>query len=171
MKNKKEIVGFIVVIVIVALSFFIYKNTNKGIEKTSLRLKWIAQAQFAGFYTANQKGYYKDAGLDVTINPAGPNISPIQSVATGNDEFGIAGADQIIAAIDNGVPIVVGYFLMIYIFKIFVLAMDGYFSFYMKPVSMILAVVYLLVGYAFVSVIDYIRIKKVPMSEALKNVD
>ncbi|MCR4945323.1 MAG: permease [Lachnospiraceae bacterium] len=66
---------------------------------------------------------------------------------------------------------VVGYFLMIYIFKIFILAMDGYFSFYMKPVSMILAVVYLLVGYAFVSVIDYIRIKKVPMSEALKNVD
>lgn len=40
------------------------------------------------------------------IEPAGPNISPIQSVTSGANEFGIAGAEQVITAIDNGVPIV-----------------------------------------------------------------
>ena len=51
------------------------------------------------------------------------------------------------------------------------LQMDGYFMFYMKPESMVLSVVYLLIGYAFVSVIDYFRIKKIPMDVALKNVE
>jgi len=41
----------------------------------------------------------------------------------------------------------------------------------MRPVSMVLSVVYLLLGYAFISVIDFIRIKKIPMDVALKNAD
>ena len=64
-----------------------------------------------------------------------------------------------------------GYFLMLWIFKAFMLQMDGYFSFFMKPSSMVLSVVYLLIGYMFVSVIDYIRVRKIPMDEALKNVE
>ena len=51
------------------------------------------------------------------------------------------------------------------------LQMDGYFGFYMSIPSMILSVVYLLIGYAFVSVVDFIRIKKIPMDVALKNVE
>ncbi|MBE5851316.1 MAG: ABC transporter permease, partial [Lachnospiraceae bacterium] len=69
------------------------------------------------------------------------------------------------------ISFVVGYFLMIWIFKLFMMQMDGYFAFYMTPASMVLSVVYLLVGYAFVSLIDYIRIKRIPMDEALKNID
>ncbi|MBR4913892.1 MAG: permease, partial [Clostridiales bacterium] len=65
----------------------------------------------------------------------------------------------------------VGYLLMIWIFHAFLLQMDGYFAFYMSPLSMVLSVVYLLLGYAFVSVIDFIRIKKIPMEVALKNAD
>ncbi len=65
----------------------------------------------------------------------------------------------------------IGYFLMIYIFKVFMFQMNGWFVFHMRPVSMVLAVVYLLIGYAFVSVIDYFRIKKIPMDQALKNVE
>lgn len=65
----------------------------------------------------------------------------------------------------------IGYFLMIWIFHAFLLQMDGYFAFYMSPVSMVLSVVYLLLGYAFISVIDFIRIKKIPMDVALKNAD
>ena len=60
---------------------------------------------------------------------------------------------------------------MIWIFKAFILQMDGFFAFHMTPASMILSVMYLLIGYLFVSVIDYIRIKKIPMDEALKNVE
>ena len=64
-----------------------------------------------------------------------------------------------------------GYFAMLWIFKAFLLQMDGYFAFHMEPLSAVLSVVYLLLGYLFVSVIDYIRIKKIPMDEALKNVE
>ncbi len=77
----------------------------------------------------------------------------------------------IVVTVVSLISFVAGYFLMIWIFKAFILQMDGYFAFYMSPLSMVLSVVYLLVGYAFVSVIDYIRIRKIPMEEALKNVE
>ena len=106
-KKKKTIIGLIILIIAVIAFFMIFnfKSKNK-LEKTSLRLKWVCQAQFAGYYSALKEGYYKDVGLSVTIDPAGPNISPIQSVTSGVNEFGIAGAEQIITAIDNKVPIV-----------------------------------------------------------------
>ncbi len=69
------------------------------------------------------------------------------------------------------VGFVAGYFLMIWIFHIFMLQMDGYFAFFMSVPSMILSVLYLLIGYIFVSVIDYIRIRHIPMDVALKNVE
>ena len=106
-KKKKTIIGLIILIIAVIAFFMIFnfKSKNK-LEKTSLRLKWVCQAQFAGYYSALKEGYYKDVGLSVTIDPAGPNISPIQAVTSGVNEFGIAGAEQIITAIDNKVPIV-----------------------------------------------------------------
>ncbi len=108
MKEKKKIiVGLIILIIAVIAFFMIFNSKSKNkLEKTSLRLKWVCQAQFAGYYSALKEGYYKDVGLSVTIDPAGPNISPIQSVTSGVNEFGIAGAEQIITAIDNKVPIV-----------------------------------------------------------------
>ena len=64
-----------------------------------------------------------------------------------------------------------GYYLMIWVFKAFMMQMDGYFAFYMTIKSMIMSVVYLLIGYAFVSILDFIRIKHIPMDVALKNVE
>ena len=60
---------------------------------------------------------------------------------------------------------------MIWIFKVFMLQMDGYFAFYMGAGSMLLAMLYLLIGYLFVSFIDYTRIKRIPLDVALKNVE
>ena len=77
----------------------------------------------------------------------------------------------IVVVLFAAVSFVIGYYLMIWVFHIFMLQMDGYFAFFMKPVSMVLAVLYLLIGYAFVSAIDYIRIKKIPLDVALKNVE
>ena len=64
-----------------------------------------------------------------------------------------------------------GYVILIFVFKAFMLQMDGWFTFFMSTKSMILSVVYILAGYAVVSVFDYIRIKKIPMDEALKNAE
>ena len=58
-------------------------------EKVTLQLKWVTQAQFAGYYVAQEKGYYKAAGLDVVIKPGGPDIAPEQVIAGG-------GADVIV---------------------------------------------------------------------------
>jgi ABC-type nitrate/sulfonate/bicarbonate transport systems, periplasmic components len=52
-------------------------------NKVTLQLKWVPQAQFAGYYVAAAKGYYKDEGLDVTIKPGGPDVSPVQVIAGG----------------------------------------------------------------------------------------
>ena len=65
----------------------------------------------------------------------------------------------------------VGYYLMVVVFKAFLLKFDGYFAYYMTVRSMILSVVYLLVGYAFVSMIDMFRIKRIPLDVALKNME
>ena len=64
-----------------------------------------------------------------------------------------------------------GYYLMIWIFHAFMLQMDGYFGFYMSVPSMILSILYLLIGYSFVSLMDYLRIKKIPLDVALKNIE
>ncbi|WP_340026325.1 ABC transporter substrate-binding protein [Paenibacillus sp. FSL K6-1096] len=75
------------------------------LKKVVLRLKWIHQAQFAGFYTAVEKGFYKEAGLDVEIRPGGSDFPAVQMVASGSEEFGVTGADQIIIAREKGVPV------------------------------------------------------------------
>jgi ABC-type nitrate/sulfonate/bicarbonate transport system substrate-binding protein len=75
-------------------------------EQVSVRLKWFNQAQFAGFYVAKEKGFYEDAGLDVSIQPGGPDFPAIQMVAGGDEQFGVTSADQILTARSKGVPIV-----------------------------------------------------------------
>ena len=77
----------------------------------------------------------------------------------------------IVVTICTVIGFVCGYFLMIWIFRVFMMQMDGYFAFYMSAGSMVLSMIYLLLGYAFVSVIDFIRIKRIPTDEALKNMD
>lgn len=75
------------------------------LEKVSLRLQWLDQAQFAGFYMAKEKGYYQDEGLDVTINPGGQDYNAATLVGNGSDDFGIWTADQVMLAASRGVPI------------------------------------------------------------------
>ena len=75
-------------------------------EKASVRLKWVAQAQFAGIYVAQSKGYYKAEGLDMTINPGGPNLNAETLVASGADTFAVGGGtESTLAARDKKLPI------------------------------------------------------------------
>jgi NitT/TauT family transport system substrate-binding protein len=79
----------------------------QGLTKASVRLKWLAQTQFAGFYLAKARGYYEAEGIDLTINPGGPNLLTENLVATGADTFGLSGGtDSVFAARDKGLPIV-----------------------------------------------------------------
>lgn len=67
-----------------------------------LQLKWVTQAQFAGYYAAAEQGYYADEGLDVEILPGGPDIGPQQVVASGGAEFGIDWMGSMLASREQG---------------------------------------------------------------------
>ncbi|MEZ4633143.1 MAG: ABC transporter substrate-binding protein [Deinococcales bacterium] len=49
--------------------------------------KWFPQAQFAGYFVAQEKGFYAEEGLNVTILDGG-NVNPTVQVASGNADFG-----------------------------------------------------------------------------------
>jgi NitT/TauT family transport system substrate-binding protein len=75
-------------------------------DKVTLQLKWVTQAQFAGYYVAKDKGFYKDAGLDVTINPGGPDIAPPQLIAGGNADVIVEWMPAALASRERGVALV-----------------------------------------------------------------
>src|SRR5258708_18180143 len=70
--------------------------------KVKLQLKWVDQAQFAGYYAAVDQGYYKAQWLDVTLLPGGPDITPEQVVAGGNAEFGLDWLPSLLATRESG---------------------------------------------------------------------
>jgi NitT/TauT family transport system substrate-binding protein len=79
---------------------------GKKMDKVTVQLKWVTQAQFAGYYAAKDQGYYEDEGLDVAIKVGGPDIIPEQVVLGGQAEFGIDWLDSLLATRDQGGDIV-----------------------------------------------------------------
>ena len=77
-----------------------------GMTKVSVQLKWVTQAQFAGYYAAKAKGFYTAAGLDVTIKPGGPDITPEQVVASGQAQFGLDWLPSLLSSRDKGSDLV-----------------------------------------------------------------
>ena len=71
-------------------------------DSVTLQLKWVTQAQFAGYYAALDQGYYDDENLDVDIKVGGPDITPEQVVASGQAEFGIDWLPSLLATRDQG---------------------------------------------------------------------
>jgi NitT/TauT family transport system substrate-binding protein len=81
-------------------------ETTEAADEVTLQLKWVTQAQFAGYYAAKAEGYYDDEGLDVTLRPGGPDIVPEQVVLGGQAELGINWLDNTLATRDKGQNIV-----------------------------------------------------------------
>ena len=75
-------------------------------DKITIQLKWVTQAQFAGYYVAKAKGLYKDADLDVTINAGGPDVAPPQVIAGGGADVVIDWMPSALASREKGVPLV-----------------------------------------------------------------
>jgi NitT/TauT family transport system substrate-binding protein len=95
---------------VVALFGFVFiprtlAQPQPALTSVTLQSKWVPQAQFAGYYVALDKGYYKQAGLNVTIKPGGPDIAPEQVVASGGAQFGIDWLSALLVSRDEGVPI------------------------------------------------------------------
>jgi NitT/TauT family transport system substrate-binding protein len=75
-------------------------------KKVTLQLKWVTQAQFAGYYAAKAKGFYDEEGLDVNIKVGGPSITPEQVVLGKQAEFGIDWLPSLLASRDQGQDLV-----------------------------------------------------------------
>ncbi|MCU6496372.1 PAS domain S-box protein [Rugamonas sp. A1-17] len=74
-------------------------------EKVSIQLKWMHQFQFAGYYAAQDQGYYRDVGLDVTLIEARPGVDPTLSVLEGRAQYGV-GNTSLLVARGHGQPVV-----------------------------------------------------------------
>ncbi|MBK5933665.1 ABC transporter substrate-binding protein [Rhodovulum imhoffii] len=75
-------------------------------DDVTLQLKWVTQAQFAGYYVALENGYYADEDLNVTIKPGGPDIAPVQVLMGGGADVMIDWMPSALAAREQGAPVV-----------------------------------------------------------------
>jgi NitT/TauT family transport system substrate-binding protein len=91
---------------LVAVGFASAGSSGQKATKVTLQLKWVTQAQFAGFYAAKAKGFYSQAGLDVNLKVGGPDISPEQVVAGKQAEFGVDWLPSLLAQRDTGTNLV-----------------------------------------------------------------
>ena len=91
----------VMVLLTVGLAF-----SAQAAEKVTIQLKWVTQAQFAGYYVAQDKGYYQSEGLDVTIKPGGPDIGTPQVIAGGGADVIVDWMPSALASREKGVPLV-----------------------------------------------------------------
>jgi len=75
-------------------------------DDLTLQLKWVTQAQFAGYYVALENGFYEEEDLNVTIKPGGPDIAPPQVVAGGGADVLVEWMPAALAAREKGLPLV-----------------------------------------------------------------
>lgn len=79
---------------------------SQTVDAVRLQLKWVTQAQFAGYYAARAKGFYTAENLAVTIQAGGPSTVPEQVVAAGGAHFGIDWLPSLLAVRDRGIGLV-----------------------------------------------------------------
>ena len=77
-----------------------------ALDAVTLQLKWSHAFQFAGYYAAKEKGYYREAGLDVAIQEASPGDDPLKIVLGGKAQYGV-GNSSLLLARNSGQPVVV----------------------------------------------------------------
>jgi NitT/TauT family transport system substrate-binding protein len=91
---------------ILAASMGMVSTMTLAADEVTLQLKWVTQAQFAGYFVAKDKGFYKDEGLDVTIKPGGPDVAPPQVIAGGGADVVIDWMPSALASREKGLALV-----------------------------------------------------------------
>ncbi|MGO1117702.1 ABC transporter substrate-binding protein [Rhodovibrionaceae bacterium A322] len=91
---------------LMALTASLASPAAMAADDVTVQLKWVTQAQFAGYYVAQDKGYYEDADLNVTIKPGGPDVAPAQVIAGGGADIVVDWMPSALASREKGVPLV-----------------------------------------------------------------
>jgi NitT/TauT family transport system substrate-binding protein len=105
-KYLRPAISMVVFVLLVSSLLISFNQAAFSQEKATLRLLWFHQAQFAGVYYAYSEGYFREEGIDLTIQTGGPEIDGIKLVASGAEQFGITSASQILQAREKGIPVV-----------------------------------------------------------------
>ncbi len=82
------------------------EEQQETLQSISFRLAWVPDMAEAGVFVARKFGYFQSNGLEVKIEPGGFGLDPIRLVAAGSNDFGIAGAGNLLIARSQGVPVV-----------------------------------------------------------------
>jgi len=81
-------------------------TASQAADKVTLQLKWVTQAQFAGYYVAADKGFYEEEDLEVEIKAGGPDIAPPQVIAGGGADVVLDWMPSALASREKGLPLV-----------------------------------------------------------------
>ncbi len=90
----------------VAISIALCATAAHAADPITLQLKWVPQAQFAGYYVAQAKGYYKAEGVDVVIKPGGPNIVPSKALLSNQADVMVNWMSDALSSREAGLPLV-----------------------------------------------------------------
>jgi ABC-type nitrate/sulfonate/bicarbonate transport system substrate-binding protein len=71
----------------------------------TFQLSWVKSAQYSGYFSGLEKGYYTEAGLDMTFNSGGPNVDPVANVSAGRAAMGDRPVGALILAREKGIPV------------------------------------------------------------------
>jgi NitT/TauT family transport system substrate-binding protein len=114
MSNRKRLVALGVATMLLAAACSTTPGTSGGPSggssapgtKVRFQLQWVAQAQFAGYYAADDQGYYAEEGLDVDLLLGGPQVNNVQVVASGGAEIGTAWLPNMLRSREGGTDLV-----------------------------------------------------------------
>jgi diguanylate cyclase (GGDEF)-like protein/hemerythrin-like metal-binding protein/PAS domain S-box-containing protein len=101
-RPKQWRIHFLLALITISLSLTLQAAP---LEKITLQLRWFHQFQFAGYYAAQMKGYYRDAGLDVRILDSKPGMEVVNEVVSERAQYGV-GNSSLLLARQQGKPVV-----------------------------------------------------------------
>ena len=87
------------------LFFLLLSFSAQALEDFSIQLQWLNQFQFAGYYIAQEKGFYQESGLDVSIQPFQQSKPPVDEVLSDNAQYGV-GRSTLLVDRSNGRKII-----------------------------------------------------------------
>ena len=80
--------------------------TSDELTPVHLTLEWVLQAEFAGYYAALEQGYYADEGIDLTIQPGGPDVNPVQLLISGDTDIAVNAFGNALVARESGADVI-----------------------------------------------------------------
>lgn len=96
---------FICALLLVAVGASAQNGKPQKLEVIDLQLRWLPQFQFAGYYTAVEKGFYADEGLEVRIHPGAADRQPVPEVLSGRAQYATGNSEVLLARL-QGKPLV-----------------------------------------------------------------